>query len=168
MAGRFDCLAHAVQQDGEPPQRRAGARKHRHRRGAHALEQSQQPFDRLSRGEDAMARQIERLLFVYNADSGALGAIADSARKLLSINGCPLCALTHSLAGEKREWKSCREGIGVPIDYVHRDELTPEIKALVAELPCVVAQAGVETVILLTSDVIARCKGSIADFRGRL
>src|SRR6266536_2156194 len=109
-----------------------------------------------------MTRQIDRLLFVYNADSGALAAIVDSAKKLLSINGCPLCALTHSLAGETGEWKSCKEGIGVPIDYLHRNELTPELKALASELPCVVAEAGGETLVLLTPDVIARCKGSIA------
>jgi hypothetical protein len=116
-----------------------------------------------------MPRQIERLLFIYDADSGALSAIADSARKLLSINGCPLCSLTHSLAGEKREWKTRKEGIGVPVDYVHRDELTEQMKAVVGtSLPCVVAKAAGEMTILLTPDVIARCKGGIADFRGRL
>jgi hypothetical protein len=47
-------------------------------------------------------RPIERLLFIYNADSGALNTIVDSARKLLSINGCPLCSLTHSLAARPR------------------------------------------------------------------
>jgi len=51
---------------------------------------------------------ISRLYFVYNAESGTLAAIVDSAKKLLSINGCPLCSLTHSLLGERNEWKTCR------------------------------------------------------------
>lgn len=76
-----------------------------------------------------MARPIDRLLFVYKADSGTLNAIIDSAKKLLSINGCALCSLTHSLAGEKSEWQSCKETLGVPVDYVHRDELTPSLRA---------------------------------------
>lgn len=117
----------------------------------------------------AQTRSIQRLLFVYNADSGILNSVIDSAKKLLSINGCPLCSLTHSLAGERTEWKSCKESIGVPIDYVHRDELTPQIKSLVGkELPCVLAEADGELAILLPADVVARCKGSVADLRGRL
>ncbi|HVS32319.1 MAG TPA: hypothetical protein VMS98_12815 [Thermoanaerobaculia bacterium] len=46
---------------------------------------------------------VDRLMFVYNADSGLLATISDSARKLLSINGCVLCSLTHSTMGEKSE-----------------------------------------------------------------
>lgn len=112
---------------------------------------------------------IDRLMFVYNADSGLLATIADSARKLLSINGCALCSLTHSAMGEKSEWTSCRDSLGVPVDYVHRDELDSRLKAIVQhDLPCVLAETEGELVMLLRSDVIKRCNGSIADFRGRL
>ena len=113
---------------------------------------------------------ITRLYFAYNANSGTLAAIVDSAKKLLSINGCPLCALTHSLAGEKAEWKTCRDTIGVPVDYVHKDELTAEMKAAVGgeHLPCVLARTRNSLVLLLTADTIRRCNGSLADLRGRL
>jgi hypothetical protein len=113
---------------------------------------------------------ITRLLFVYNANSGTLAAIVDSAKKLLSINGCPLCSLTHSLAGERADWKTCRDTIGVAVDYVHRDELTSEMRASIANeaLPCVLAQTPSRLVLLLTADTIRRCNGSIADLRGRL
>ncbi len=115
-------------------------------------------------------RLIDRLLFVYNADSGPLAAIVDSAKKLLSINGCPLCSLTHSLVGERSEWKSCKDTLGVPIDYVHRNEITSRMHTALgnAALPCVLAQSGDDIVVLLTSDTIQRCNGSIADLRGRL
>jgi len=116
-----------------------------------------------------MPRKVDRLLFVYNADSGTLNAIIDSARKLLSINGCPLCSLTHSLAGERSEWLSCKESIGVPVDYVHRDELSPALRGVVGDrLPSVVARAGDQDIVLLGPDVIQRCKGSVADLRGRI
>jgi len=113
---------------------------------------------------------IDRLFFVYNADSGTLAAIVDSAKKLLSINGCALCSLTHSLVGERAEWVSCKDTIGVPVDYVHRDELTPGMKASIGseQLPCVLAESGNSITLLLTADTIRRCNGSIADLRGRL
>ena len=113
---------------------------------------------------------ISRLYFVYNAESGTLAAIADSAKKLLSINGCPLCSLTHSLFGERSEWKTCRDTMGVAVDYVHRDELTPKLKACIGDekLPCVVAASHDNLALLLTADTIRRCNGSIADLRGRL
>ena len=113
---------------------------------------------------------IERLLFVYNASSGAFAAIVDSAKKFFRLNGCALCSLTHSLAGEREEWKSCREAIGVAIDYVHRDELTGAMQRAIGNepLPCIVAVADSRMVLLLRSSVIQRCNGSIADFLGRL
>lgn len=113
---------------------------------------------------------ITRLYFVYNANSGSLAAIVDSAKKLLSINGCPLCSLTHSLVGERAEWKSCRDSIGVAVDYVHRGELTTAMKTAVGDntLPCVLAETRTDLVMLLTEHTIRRCNGSIADLRGRL
>ncbi len=114
-------------------------------------------------------KQIDRLLFVYNADSGSFSALMDSARKLLSINGCALCSITHSLAGEKSEWKNCREEIGVPVDYVHRDEIDPDLAAVVhGSLPAVVAEAAGQRILLLAPDVLSRCRGSVADLKGRI
>lgn len=115
-------------------------------------------------------RRIERLIFVFNAGSGSFNAFLDSARKLLQIKGCTLCTITHGLTGEKSEWKECKEEIGVPVDYVHKDEITPELRRAIGDgdLPCVVAEAGGEQIFLLGPDVLDRCKGSVADLKGRL
>lgn len=114
-------------------------------------------------------RTIERLIFVFDADSGALSAFFDSAKKALRLGGCALCAITHGLTGERSEWKDCKEEIGVPVEYVHRDEVWAELEtAIGGELPCVVADAGGELVELLDRPVLERCQGSVADFRGRL
>ncbi len=118
----------------------------------------------------ATPRDIRRLIFLYNADSGRLNALVDSAKKLLMINGCSLCAITHGLAGEKREWKECKEEIGVPVDYVHRDEVTPALRDVVRErYPSVVAEAADGSlVLLLDAEVLDRAKGTVADLKGRL
>jgi hypothetical protein len=121
----------------------------------------------------APKRRIERLIFVFNAGSGSFNAFLDSARKLLQIKGCTLCTITHGLAGEKSEWRECKEEIGVPVDYVHKDEITPELSRAIggsgdSNLPCVIAEAGGELILLLGPDVLDRCKGSVADLKGRL
>ena len=114
-------------------------------------------------------QQIRRLILIYNADAGRLSALVDSARKVLRLNGCSLCSITHGLAGEKDEWRSCRAEIGVPIDTLHRDEIFGPMKQLVGDcLPCVVAETAAGPRILLTPDVLERCRGSVDDFRGRL
>jgi hypothetical protein len=114
-------------------------------------------------------RRIDRLLFVFNADTGSFNAFLDSARKLLRLNGCTLCSITHGLAGEKSEWRECKEEIGVPVDYIHRDEISGELRSVVGDqLPCIVAQTGSDLVLLLTPDVLDRCQGSVADLKGRL
>ncbi|HEX9943971.1 MAG TPA: hypothetical protein VGG03_18315 [Thermoanaerobaculia bacterium] len=114
-------------------------------------------------------RRIERLIFVFSADSGSFNAFLDSAKKFLRIKGCTLCTITHGLAGEKSEWRDCKEELGVPIDYVHRDEVSTDLQRVIGDhLPCVVAQTGGDLVLLLGPDVLDRCKGSVADLKGRL
>ncbi len=114
-------------------------------------------------------RTIDRLLFVFSADAGSFNAFLDSARKLLRIKGCTLCSITHGLAGEKSEWRECKEEIGLPVDYIHRDEVSAELRRVVGDqLPCIVAQAGNDLVLLLAPDVLERCQGSVADLKGRL
>ncbi len=117
----------------------------------------------------AETQQIRRLILIYNADAGMLSALVDSARKVLRLNGCALCSITHGLSGEKNEWRSCRAEIGVPIDYLHRDEIFGPMKQLVGDtLPCVVAETAAGPQVLLTPDVLDRCRGSVDDFKGRL
>ncbi len=117
----------------------------------------------------AVQRAIDKLIFVFSADSGVFSAAMDSARKLLRLNGCTLCSITHGLAGETTEWQSCRAEIGIPMDYVHRDEIDAKLaEALGDEIPAVVAQAGDDLVLLLSAEVLDRCRGSVSDLKGRL
>jgi hypothetical protein len=113
--------------------------------------------------------RIDRLSFIFDANSGLGAALIDSARKVLRLNGCDLCTITHGITGEKEEMVSCRESLGVPVDYVHRDEMDQVmVEATGNRLPAIVAHCGSSAWLLLDRDVIARCKGSVADLRGRL
>lgn len=114
-------------------------------------------------------RTIDRLVFVFDADSGAISAFFDSARKTLKLGGCALCSITHGVTGERSTWRDCREEIGVPVEYVHRDEVQGALGEAVGDsLPCVIAAVEGELIRLLDREVLERCKGSVADFRGRL
>lgn len=117
----------------------------------------------------AAKQAVHKLVLVYAADSGKLSAFVDSARKLFRLKGCTLCSITHGLAGEKGEWRECREELGLPIDYLHRDELSGELRRVAGEqLPCVLAETDNGPVMLLGPDVLERCRGSVDDFKGQL
>ncbi|MBT8439409.1 MAG: GTPase [Gammaproteobacteria bacterium] len=64
------------------------------------------------------------LLFVYNADSGKLNALLDSAHKIVSPStyNCQLCQLTYGLMNEKQAWKDFREQLDEEVLFLHRDE----------------------------------------------
>lgn len=114
-------------------------------------------------------RTIDRLLFVFAADSGLLNAAVDSARKLLRLKGCALCAITHGLMGEKRDWVECKETLGVQVDYVHTDELTPKIEEVVAgQVPSILAEVDGDLILLVKPDTLERCRGSVHDLKGRI
>ena len=118
--------------------------------------------------EPMAAPQIDRLLFVYNADSGRWNALLDSARKALAASACELCDLTHGLTGERAAWREVARSLARPIAYVHRDERSPEVAALTdGRLPCVVAESGGSPSLLVTREEIAACRGDLDDF-GRL
>lgn len=119
-------------------------------------------------------KKINRLLFIFDAKAGKWSAFVDSTKKLLMIKGCALCTITHGLLGEKAEWKDCKAELGVPIDYIHKDEVYGEIKGVVGVessrplLPCIVAEADGEFTILITPEVLERCGGSIPDLKGKI
>jgi hypothetical protein len=119
--------------------------------------------------ENEKRKKVDTLIFIYDADSGKLGAFLDSTKKLLMIGGCALCAITHGILGEKNEWKECREELGVPITYYHKDEIPEFLKGKVAgHLPCIVALVGKIYVILLEPAVLKRCRGDVRDLKGRI
>jgi hypothetical protein len=66
------------------------------------------------------------LVFIYNADSGAINAIRDYFHKMIkpSTYECNLCAVTFGNLRMKREWaqfvKELKEEIEV--EFLHKDE----------------------------------------------
>ena len=114
-------------------------------------------------------RKVNRLILIYDANSGKIGAFLDSTKKLLMIGGCALCTITHGILGEKTEWKECKEELGVSIAYYHKDEIPEYLQEMVnGHLPCILAQAGGKALMLLEPEVLTRCRGNVDDLKGRI
>jgi hypothetical protein len=79
------------------------------------------------------------LIFVYNADSGFVSTLLDIGHKIVSPQtySCNLCAITHSTFSMRDEWKNFVAGLGVPIEFLHRDELEKQYGMRAVGLPAV-------------------------------
>ena len=73
-------------------------------------------------------RNIQKLLFVYNANSGLRSAILDSAHKILSPGTyeCKLCDITFGVLSENRAWKDFRQNSDLELEFLHKDEFEKE------------------------------------------
>ncbi|MGB5555314.1 MAG: GTPase [Flavobacteriaceae bacterium] len=66
----------------------------------------------------------QKLIFVYNADSGLLNAVLDSAHKVLSPStyACHLCDITYGFVSENNIWKKFKTEHGTQWQFLHKDE----------------------------------------------
>ncbi|MBD0778535.1 GTPase [Maribacter sp. ANRC-HE7] len=66
----------------------------------------------------------ERLIFIYNANSGIRNKIFDSAHKIFSPDtyACNLCDITYGVFSEKKAWKEFREKSLLQMEFLHKDE----------------------------------------------
>lgn len=72
-----------------------------------------------------------KLIFVYNATSGALQALLDTVHKMVSPDTypCELCELTHGVFKEKEEWSRFRQSLEIPALFVHKDEFLKQYRS---------------------------------------
>jgi hypothetical protein len=72
---------------------------------------------------------ITKLIFVYNANSGKLNSLLDSAHKIASPSTyeCALCHLTFGFFKENELWLHFRESLtktnsSIALEFLHKDE----------------------------------------------
>ena len=110
--------------------------------------------------ETGMITPPERLVFVYNADSGLFNTMADIGHKIFSPQtyACDLCALTHGYFSERREWRGFVESLPLPCEFLHRDEFLqayPEQQGL--RFPAVLRADANGQQLCLTPEDLANC-----------
>ncbi len=117
---------------------------------------------------------IRKAIFIYNAGSGALAAMLDSAKKLArSSSACSLCAITHGVFSEKAEWRDLECRLGFPTSYYHRDQIPPPVRGFIQQrslsLPLVLFElegGGYE--LALSSWGLGQCAGDPNCLKERL
>lgn len=72
-----------------------------------------------------------KLIFIYNANSGAVNALFNSAHKLISPSAynCNLCDITFGVFSERAAWKHFRESSGINMVFLHKDEFLKQYKS---------------------------------------
>ncbi|MDH5516804.1 MAG: hypothetical protein OEY36_03165 [Gammaproteobacteria bacterium] len=100
----------------------------------------------------------EKLIFVYNADSGLFNTVTDIAHKIFSPStyGCQLCAITHSAFSVRDEWKAFIESLDSELEFLHRDEWLRLYPQITDELPAVF-RVNETLKVLISAQEISRC-----------
>lgn len=67
---------------------------------------------------------LQKLLFIYNANSGVRNMLIDGAHKIISPKtyDCKLCEITYGVFTENKQWKKYRRQSGLEMDFLHKDE----------------------------------------------
>jgi hypothetical protein len=105
---------------------------------------------------------IRRLVGVYNANGSLTGELAYFVGARLGRAHCALCEITHGLAREKAEWKSCRSGLAVPFDTYHLNDQPPTVRAAAdGKAPVVLAETDTAMLVLLSPSELDACRGSV-------
>ena len=73
-------------------------------------------------------KKYQRILFVYNADSGIANGLLDYGKKYLQPDkyDCQLCMVTYGAFGMKSDWKKFTKTLGIPVQFLHRDEFAAQ------------------------------------------
>ena len=67
---------------------------------------------------------MDKVIIVYNADSGLFNALLDWGHKISSPDtyNCNLCSLTYNHLGMHLQWQDFVNNLGIPIDFLHRNK----------------------------------------------
>ncbi|GER60681.1 GTPase [Patiriisocius marinus] len=73
----------------------------------------------------------KKLIFVYNANSGAVNSLIGTAHKIISPQTyeCNLCALTFGNFTENLIWKEFRNSSNVEMEFLHKDEFLKQYRS---------------------------------------
>ena len=104
-----------------------------------------------------MQDKIQKLLFIYNAEAGAVNALLDAGHKLLSPQtyNCSLCGLTYGVFTEKKDWKRFRKEHDIPMEFLHKDEFEKEYASKFGstfDYPIVVGQVNGDLQVVISSE----------------
>ena len=101
----------------------------------------------------------QKLLFVYNADSGLFNIVSDFAHKIISPRtyACDLCALTYGNFTMKHEWKTFLNALPLSVSFMYKNDFVKQYN-LAIELPAVFIQSDDDLHVLISNQAIKACE----------
>ncbi|WP_432412886.1 GTPase [Rasiella sp. SM2506] len=102
-----------------------------------------------------------KLIFIYNANSGTINSLLDSAHKVLSPKtyDCNLCDVTFGVFSEKEEWKRFREMAAIEMVFLHKDEFLKQYRSKWLpkyNFPIILSEEKHGLEIFITSEVLKK------------
>jgi hypothetical protein len=97
---------------------------------------------------------LQKIVFVYNADSGVASLVKDFIHRIVSPETypCNLCAVTYGNFGMKGSWRSFVENLEVPVVFLHKDEFSEAYEFQGAEFPSAFMEEDGNLEYLITAD----------------
>ncbi|MDJ0702490.1 MAG: hypothetical protein QNJ46_04340 [Leptolyngbyaceae cyanobacterium MO_188.B28] len=120
--------------------------------------------------ENAKA-SVTRIILVYDAELSLLGSLQYLKETLSTGNEpCSLCAITHNAIFEKPAWKAGKFDIGIEINALYRNQLTPEMENEVAgDYPAVMIELSDGKILkILGREMLESCAGDPQAFVSQL
>lgn len=94
----------------------------------------------------------QRLIFLYDADSGILPALLDAGKRLMrDPSTCHLYRLTHGLLFERRAWSEFLSRLPMPVEYGHGEFAGLKVA------PAVIREQDGEISVIVSSEELERC-----------
>ena len=107
----------------------------------------------------------QKILFIYNANSGKFNALFDSIHKIVSPKTykCSLCDITYGIVTENKLWKKFRKESDIEMDFLHKDEFLNEYTDKFGHkftLPVVLIPINNELQVFISTDEINKLKNA--------
>lgn len=119
--------------------------------------------------ESAPARRPDRLILVYDGESGLVTMILDVVKKAAGREECPLCEITYGPLGKRGAWLACEARLGVVVDELHRDRIPDTWEISRADLPCILGRVGAQRpFVVVAREEIVACSGSVVALEAKL
>ena len=102
------------------------------------------------------------LIFVYNLDKGNVSDIKDHMYSAAPAKtpACNLCSLILSPVGMKKGWKRFIAEIGIPAEYLFREEFSKGFGLAKFTAPGIFIQMGGSLILIAGSEDINRCEST--------
>ena len=100
------------------------------------------------------------LVFVYNADSGAINLVKDFWKKIVKPSSyeCNLCMQTFGTFGVKKDWKKFISSIDIATEFLHKDEFEEKYGILDAKFPSAYLNEEGKLTLTISSDEMNSAK----------